>query len=335
MPGLVARSLPAASLLTAACLLPSPLSGQVAQAGPDPSTDDFRTTPMVIPRISGPIELDGIVDEAAWEAVEPVPMIVFAPTYHGPATEPSEVRIAHDDRFLYVSGRMYDSDPEGIRANTLYRDRYSGDDALAVIVDSYNDFETAVMFLTNPAGTARGSHGIQRCPVYRRWRTAHEFRLELVLGQLATSRNGEGWFAEFRIPFSTLGFQALSDEVTMGLIIYRMIARKDERHLFPDIDPGWGGVAFVKPSQAQRIALQNVRQQTPRLHDALCAGRLRAGPRSSRMAPGGPDSVWDTERERTGEAGLDIKYSPTSNLALTSPPTPISHRWRRIAPDQP
>ena len=33
---------------------------------------------------------------------------------------------------------------------------------------------------------------------------------------VATSRSDEGWFAEFRIPFSTLGFQAVDGEVTMG-----------------------------------------------------------------------------------------------------------------------
>ena len=314
VPSLVAGPFMAALLLVVSWLPPSPLSGQVPQAEPDPSTGDSRTIPMIIPRISGPIELDGIVDEAAWEAVEPVPMIVFAPTYHGPITEPSEVRIAHDDRFLYVSGRMYDSDPDGIRANTFYRDRYSGDDALAIIVDSYNDYETAVMFLTNPAGT-------------RVDRTVYNDAQFTVGGGLpmngdwnsywdvATSRTGEGWFAEFRIPFSTLGFQVLGEEVTMGLIIYRMIARKDERHLFPDIDPGWGGVAFVKPSQAQRIALQNVRQQTPVYATPYVLGGVRRTPKLA-DGPRGPESVWDAEQDGTREAGLDIKYSPTSNLAL-------------------
>ncbi len=300
--------------LKTAFLLPSPLWGHVPQAETDRPAGDSRTIPMTIPRISGPIRLDGIVDEAAWEAVEPVPMIVFAPTYHGPFTEPSEVRIVHDDRFLYVSGRLFDSDPEGIRANTLYRDRYSGDDALAVIVDSYNDYETAVMFLTNPAGT-RVDRTVYNdaqitvgggLPMNSDWNSYWD---------VATSRTDEGWFAEFRIPFSTLGFQVLDEEVTMGLIIYRMIARKDERHLFPDIDPGWGGVAFVKPSQAQRIVLRNVRQQTPVYTMPYVLAGVR---RTPKLADGhrGPHSVWDAEQDATREVGLDIKYSPTSRLAL-------------------
>ncbi len=67
---------------------------------------------MSIPRISGPIELDGIVNEPFWDEVEPLPMTVFSPTHRGPLTETTEIRVAHDDRFLYVSGRLYDSSPK-------------------------------------------------------------------------------------------------------------------------------------------------------------------------------------------------------------------------------
>ncbi len=304
----------ATSLVAAACLAAAPLSGQDPPAESAPSAGDSRTTPITIPRISGPIELDGIVDEAAWDEVEPFPITVFSPAYGAPPTETTEVRVAHDDEFLYVSGRLYDSEPEAVRTNTFYRDRYSGDDGLAVIFDSYNDYETAVWFVTNPAGNRIDRTVFNDAQIVPRagmpsnsdWNSYWD---------VVTSQSDEGWFAEFRIPFSTLGFQVQGDEVTMGFIFYRMIARKNERHTFPDLDPRWGGIAFAKPSQAQRVVLRGVQQSTPVYLTPYALGGLQQTPRLT-DGPAGPESAWETDQEGSREVGLDIKYAPTSNLAL-------------------
>ena len=310
---LLACVLVSASVLAMACLVHSPLRAQVPADAPVPA-DDSRTTPITIPRISGPIELDGIVDEPAWDDVEPFPVTVFSPTYGAPPTETTEVRVAHDDEFLYVSGRLYDSEPEAVRTNTFYRDRYSGDDGLAVIIDSYNDYETAVWFVTNPAGNRIDRTVFNDAQITPRagmpsnsdWNSYWD---------VVTSQSDEGWFAEFRIPFSTLGFQVDGDEVTMGFIFYRVIARKNERHTFPDIDPRWGGIAFAKPSQAQRVVLRGVQQSTPVYLTPYALGGLQQTPRLT-DGPAGPESAWETDQEGSREAGLDIKYAPTSNLAL-------------------
>ncbi|WP_437306360.1 hypothetical protein [Sorangium sp. So ce388] len=41
--------------------------------------------PMRLPRLTGPVALDGAVDEAAWRAVAPVPVVVHEPTRAVPA----------------------------------------------------------------------------------------------------------------------------------------------------------------------------------------------------------------------------------------------------------
>ena len=113
---------------------------------------DTRHQPIPLARLTGPIELDGRIEEAAWESIEPVPLVLYTPVYLGEQTEDTEIRFGYDDNNLYISGRMYDSDPSGIRANTFIRDTFSGDDYLAVIIDSYNDYETALAFTVNPNG---------------------------------------------------------------------------------------------------------------------------------------------------------------------------------------
>ena len=95
---------------------------------------------VVLQRLDGPIELDGPSDEAAWERIDPFPMTVYTPTFRAPPTERTEIRVGYDDQYLYMAARMYDSDRNGIRANTFYRDQYSGDDAISIVLDTYNDY---------------------------------------------------------------------------------------------------------------------------------------------------------------------------------------------------
>ena len=293
-------------------LVADPVRGQNGNGGNGAvATDASRTTALEIPRLTGPVTVDGVVDEAAWESVTPFPMSMYSPVYLGELTENTEVRIAHDDQYLYVSGRLWESQPEQIRTNTFYRDQYSGDDLMAVIIDSYNDYETAVWFVTNPAG-ARQDRTVSNdaqftggMPMNADWNSHWD---------VATHQDDQGWYAEFRIPFSTLGFQAVEDAVTMGLIVYRFVARKNERQLFPAIDPKWGGLGFAKPSQAQRITLRGVRESKPFYVTPYTLGGLRQTPelRTPTTGPAG----WATDSDPTREVGVDLKYSPTSNLAL-------------------
>ena len=299
-------SLPAVAALAAFLAIPGGLSGQLRPLQPSPGS------PIIIPRLSGEIELDGVVDEEAWADVAPYAMAMYTPTFQGRLTEETEVRVAHDDRYLYVSGRLYDSEPDEIRTGTFYRDTYSGDDILAVVIDSYNDYETAVWFVTNPEGVrqdrtmSNDAEFTSGMPMNWEWNSYWD---------VATTQDEEGWYAEFRIPFSTLGFQVTEGEVTMGLIAYRVIARKHERQTFPPIDPSWGGLGFAKPSRAQRVVLRDVQQSTPVYVTPYSLGGFKQTPVLADL-PGAPGAEWRTERNLPREAGIDVKYSPTSNLAL-------------------
>ncbi len=256
--------------------------------------------------------LDGIVNEAVWDSLPPFEMILYTPNFGDPPSEPTEVRLAHDDRYLYMSGRMYDSEPSEIRTGTFYRDQYSGDDILSLVIDSYNDYETAVWFTTNPAGVrqdrtmSNDAEFTSGMPMSSDW-NAH--------WDVATTRTDEGWFAEFRIPFSTLGFQATGGEVTMGVIVYRLLARRNERQIFPPIAPEWGRMGFAKPSQAQRVVLRDVQQSTPLYLSPFTTVGVRQNPVLAEP-PAVSRAEWQTERNATTEAGIDLKLSPTSNLAL-------------------
>jgi hypothetical protein len=145
--------------------------------------DEFR-----LQRLDGVIKLDGNSDEPAWQAIAPVPLTMRQPTFSGTPTERTEIRLAHDDGFLYASGRFYDSDPCGVRINSLYRDCNEGDDTFDLIVDTFNDNENALWFWTNPVGV-RGDLAISNdgSASNESWNT---------LWEVACAQTAEGWFAE-------------------------------------------------------------------------------------------------------------------------------------------
>ena len=113
-----------------------------------------------LPRLSGPVILDGRSDEPAWEGIEPVPLTMYQPTFRGCSNRRIELLIAYDDEALYAAGRFLHDDRRNIRAFSLTRDRYGGDDGFALILDTFNDNENAVRFTGLPLG-ARMDHSIE------------------------------------------------------------------------------------------------------------------------------------------------------------------------------
>ena len=163
-----------------------------------------ETGVVPLQRLTGAVQLDGLCNEAAWEAIAPLPLVMSAPHFLDTPTERTEIRIAYDDDFIYAAGCFYDSDPSGIRGNTLERDGTTpAEDGFGVILDTFNDNENALGFVTNPAGLradwaiyndAESGGGF---PINSSWNTFWD---------VAVVRTEEGWFAEMRIPFSSLRF---------------------------------------------------------------------------------------------------------------------------------
>ena len=260
--------------------------------------------PMELSRLSAPIDVDGRPDEEAWQRIAPLPMTMYNPVFRGQPTQRTEIRVAYDDEHFYVGGWFYDTDPAGIRVNSLYRDRWNGDDALAIYIDAFNDNQNAKWFGTTPSGmrfdllvSDDGNTSNES------WDTFWTSR---------TTMTPEGWFAEVRIPFSSLGFQAGPDgRVVMGLTVTRLISRIGERVTFPEIDPKF---PFRRPSVARDVVLRDVRSRTPLYVTpyVLGGGSMAVLPPAA-LAPAAPFS---RERDTTREAGLDVRYPVTGKLTL-------------------
>jgi len=264
-------------------------------AGPGPAAP-----PLELHRLAGPIVLDGRIDEAAWAAVPLLPLTQYAPLFGAEPEQRTEIRVAYDDEYLYAAGAFHDENPEGIRINSLYRDRWNGDDAFAIYIDPFNDNRNAKWFGTTPAG----------------------IRFDLLVSDDGATLNGSwdafwdvrtrvtetGWFAEIRIPFSTLGFQSDGGETVMGLTVTRLVSRTGERVTFPAIDPKF---EFRQPSVAQDVIVRTVGARKP----LYASPYVLAGvSRTPVLAQDGARFV--TERESPRDAGLDLRYALSSDLVF-------------------
>ncbi|MEX1013825.1 MAG: DUF5916 domain-containing protein, partial [Candidatus Paceibacterota bacterium] len=260
-----------------------------------------------ITRITEPITLDGLSDEGAWESVKPFPMVMYEPIFRAEPTERTVMMASYDDDYIYFAMRAYDSNPEGIRGNVLIRDRFGSDDYFEVMIDTFNDNENAMVFTTNPNGIRRdvAISNDATGPVGS-WLNV-DFN---TFWDTAVTVNDEGWFAEMRIPFSSLRFQDQDGRVIMGLSLNRIIVRKTERAIYPAIEPNTN-FAHLKPSRMQKIVLEGVESQRPVYISPYVLGGVE---RVSEEVSDG--SGYKFNYNRMTEAGLDVKYGLTNNLTL-------------------
>jgi len=264
--------------------------------------------PMVVHRLQAPVRLDGPSDELAWRGVLPLPVVSQVPHFGQPPSERTEILLAYDEDNLYLAGRFYDSQPEAIHATTMKRDddEAASSDAFGIVIDTFDDNENALAFVTTPTGS--------------RLDMAISGDLQLnaepnpswdAYWDVAAMRTAAGWFAEVRIPFSSLRFQEQDGRVIMSLITYRWIARRAERIIFPAIPLSWGDDSYLKPSQARPVAFTGIRHQRPLCFTPYLLAGTKRSPRLRADA-----TAYRQDLDRVLELGFDAKYSLTSNLTL-------------------
>ncbi|NND14857.1 MAG: carbohydrate binding family 9 domain-containing protein, partial [Eudoraea sp.] len=261
----------------------------------------------VISKVEG-IILDGIVEEPQWLAIAPLPMIQYEPQAGAPPTERTEIRLGYDNKYFYVSMRAYDSDPNGIRATSLYRDRIAGSDHLEILLDTYNDNETGYIFTTTPTGI-RHDLEISNDATGGNISTGSWLNRDFnTFWDAESTVTNEGWFTEMRIPFSSLRFQENQGQVIMGISVQRKVARKRERLIFPAIPPitNW---AFLRPSLAQKVLFTGIKPtKTIYVTPYLLGGHEMVNELNE------TGTGYTAEKDLEGQVGGDIKFSITNNV---------------------
>jgi len=270
----------------------------------------YGQVPVIIQKINSSIDFDGSPFEPIWDKVKTYQMVQMQPVFGDKPTEITEARIFYNDQYLYISGRMYDSQPSEIQYNTKKRDDLSGNsDAFGVILDTFNDNENALSFSTTPIGLrtdmsifndAVGRY--DHMPFNDSWNAFWDSK---------TTITEEGWFAEIRIPISSLRFQDINGVVTMGMTFWRWLPHKNEAMVYPPIDPKYGDWAMMKPSKAKKVVFEDLKSKKP-IYIAPYA--LAGVTQSNELNDDETEYLYNSDPSI--EAGLDIKYGLTSNLTL-------------------
>ena len=93
------------TLVLLSSLVPAALSAQ--NTPPAPDTSQHRIA--VAARRTGEIDLDGRLDEPAWQTAQPAAGFIQSyPKAGEKAPDPTEVRVLYDDVALYVGIRLFD-----------------------------------------------------------------------------------------------------------------------------------------------------------------------------------------------------------------------------------
>lgn len=280
--------------------LSAPVHAQELRNGPG------GEPPLDLPLIAGGIEIDGVLDEPQWADAVRLEGVQQVPDFGAQPTQRGEFLLAHDGEYLYLGCLMYESDPSLIRITTLERDvsPYTTD-TCGMRLDSYNDEENSLVFVTTPASVrtdwqfANDASG----PPNQRWDTYWDAE-----GRLTEF----GWSAEVRVPFSSMGYQVVDGRVVMGFSVTRTMVRNAESIVHPAIRPDWGPGGVAKPTQMRKMILTGL--EDPQKPVYLTPYVLGGGGLSTALD--GAGTGYDSDTQRVTEIGADLRYALTRNLNL-------------------
>jgi hypothetical protein len=200
----------------------------------EPRADEIQALKLT-PAQTETLRLDGVIAEAFWQQAAVIrDLRQQEPDEGAPATEDTEVRIAVDGKNIYVAVMAFDREPDRVVSRILGRDlvmendheglRFAGDDAVAILFDTFHDSRNAFVFATNPNGAEFDAYITDEgSEVNVDWR---------AVWQVAATRNAQGWSAEFAIPLRTLRYPEVGQGEPWGFNVNRTIRRKNEMVLW-------------------------------------------------------------------------------------------------------
>ncbi|MBM3809658.1 MAG: RluA family pseudouridine synthase [Acidimicrobiia bacterium] len=257
------------------------------------SSPDGRRQLQAI-QASGPVVVDGTLDEEVWKRAAPAIDFIQADPLEGqPATELTEVRVAYDGDYLYIGATCRDSNPAGMVVNEIRKDFAGRDqDTFEVLLDTFADRRNGFVFSTNSAGAKADTQVTNEGrDVNTNWD---------AVWWVAARRTADGWTAEFRIPFKTLRFEA-GEGRTWGINFARRVRRKNELSYWSPVSRAYS--IFRASSAGTLLGLPSLRQgRNLRIKPFLAAGTVRG--------------IGEDSFDPDVTAGVDVKVGVTPSLTL-------------------
>lgn len=176
-------------------------------------------------RISVPPEIDGIVDDAAWESAFAVDEFYQREPFEGkPVSKQTIFYTCYDENNIYFAIKCWD-DPDKITAKEMARDVSLGkDDRIQIILDTYFDKRNGYWFQIGPRGSIGDAIVNENGAVLNKeWDGLWTGKAKI---------RDWGWEAELAIPFKTMGFDKNSRQ--WGIKFIRNIVNNLEASYWPE-----------------------------------------------------------------------------------------------------
>jgi hypothetical protein len=236
-------------------------------------------------------DIDGVIEAAEWgDASVAGNFMQFQPRVGQTSEVVSQALVMYDSTSLYVAFRLFDSSPP--TAQLTRRDaELMSDDAVVLLLDSFNDNRTGYFFITNLLGTqADGQITDDGRTVDATWDGTWES---------AAQRTEFGWTAEIAILYTSIGYVA-GDDVSWGINFGRSLRRLLEVSY-------WAGPLENEFRVSQAGSLVGLSIPAPQ--------------RRQRIIPYGLSRVQE-DRRTDWQAGVDVRYAITPKMAafLTANP---------------
>ncbi|MEZ4903642.1 MAG: DUF5916 domain-containing protein [Spirosomataceae bacterium] len=183
-----------------------------------------------IKKAIGKINLDGLLDEADWQAAEATtPFRQQFPYDTAAGVQQTQTRLTFDDDAIYISYVVYQ--PRKYAVQSLRRDfpHGGGIDLIAFNFDTFKDKQNAFHFAVNPYGVMREGLLVASA-VSNDWDNKWDCRVE---------NYDDRWVVEARIPFKTLRYKVTEGINTWNVQFYRNNLFLNERSSWAQIPRGF------------------------------------------------------------------------------------------------
>lgn len=246
----------------------------------------------------GPILVDGIMDEAAWQGITPISSFWnHRPNDIGKAEAQTTVYLTYDERFLYFGFTCKSLNNQYI-LESLKRDQFFSDDGIGIVLDPARQKTHGFFFAVN-AGGAQSEGMIASTSVDLSW--------DIAWYSAVKQGTDSSWTAEIAIPFKSIRYQ--HDQLQWGINFIRNDMKRNQISTwipfpanFSDVDLGYTGILQWPAPLPQNRSNASV---LPYTSGSLNRDYLTA----------------DQTRQRVN-AGIDAKVAltPSLNLDLTINP---------------
>lgn len=265
------------------------LAQTTAQESPTPK--EINKKILNAQRITERPKIDGDLTDAVWQNIPPSGGFnMYEPGNEGviPPEYQSEVKLAYDDKAVYIAAYMYDPNPEKILQQFSQRDDvFAQADRLAVAINTYNDGINETRFYVTSAGAIGDS---------RVSRNNQDFGFNVVFS-CQISYDEKGWYAEFEIPYNALRFPE-KEVQNWSINFYRELKNKNETHTWSFINNSIGNETQYNGN------VVGIKDIDPPV-------RLTLFPFAQ-----GVVTKFGDETESNLTAGLDIKYGLSDSFTL-------------------